>query len=264
MLMRIVISNVIAALLVVTTSMGAEAATSKIGVTAAAKNDVEGRLGGTVRPLKTGSDVYTNERIRTGEASTAQILLLDKTSLTMGPRAELTLDRFVYNPSRGAGQVVLNALQGAFRFVSGSQNPRSYMIKTPVGTIGVRGTIVEFLVPSGFSAPHNVSVQNGFVIVVAIQGSVEVKIDGKIYTLDHPGEYLVVSANGNVQGPSQWTSTIVNTDVSPPLYGWSFQSELPENGLLNFDIGSIDQLDAIIQHSLTPPPLRPRCGINCY
>jgi len=260
--MRIVFGNAIAALLVVATCMGVEAA-PKIGVTAAAKNDVQGRLGSTVRTLTTGSDVFSNERIRTGDASTAQFLFQDKTSLTVGPRAELTLDRFVYNPSRGTGEVVLSAVQGAFRFVSGSQNPRSYTIKTPVGTIGVRGTVVEFLVPPGFTAPNPFSVEGGYVIVLVIQGSLQVKVDGQIYTLDNPGEYVVISAQGVVQGPAQWNSTIVNSGVTLPLYGWYFQGELPQEGLPNFDIGSIDQLNAIIQGSLTPPkPSQPPCCIN--
>ena len=145
--------NLIAALLLLATCAGVRAETPKIGVTAAVKNDVQGVRGSTARPLSAGSDVFTNERIRTGEASLAQILFLDKTSLTVGPRAELTLDRFVYNPSKGTGQVVLNAVQGAFRFVTGSQSPRNYTIKTPVGILGVRGTIGEVIVEKVHSAP---------------------------------------------------------------------------------------------------------------
>ena len=53
------------------------------------------------------------------------------------------LDRFVYNPNRGSGNVVLSTARGALRFVTGAQNPTNYTIKTPVATIGVRGTIAE-------------------------------------------------------------------------------------------------------------------------
>ena len=110
------------------------------GVASAVKNDVSRVVGSGSQPLALGSDLFTNERIRTGEASAAQILFVDKTTLMIGARAELTLDRFVYEPSTGTGQVVLNAIRGAFRFATGSQNPRNYTIKTPIGTVGIRGS----------------------------------------------------------------------------------------------------------------------------
>ena len=116
-------------------------AESKIGVASVAKNQVHGTLAGTTRAMSAGSELFSNETVRTGEASQAQLLFLDQTSLSVGARSEVKLDRFVYNPDRKAGNVVIEASRGAFRFVSGSQNPSNYTIKTPLATIGVRGTI---------------------------------------------------------------------------------------------------------------------------
>ena len=65
------------------------------------------------------------------------------------PPSEVRLDRFVYNPDRKAGNVVIEASRGAFRFVSGSQNPSNYTIKTPLATIGVRGAIFRTHAISG-------------------------------------------------------------------------------------------------------------------
>jgi hypothetical protein len=222
------------------------AAAPKIGVAAAVRNDVQRLAGSGGQPLAVGSDLFTNERIRTGEASAAQILFLDKTSLTVGPRAELTLDRFVYDPAKGTGQVVVNAVQGAFRFVTGSQNPRSYSIKTPIGVIGVRGTIVDLIVA------------NGQVTVILVEGSLTMRVNGVTYTLSKPGTAYVFSANGNVQGPLTWDGTIINTtaDIMFPLYGWRFPGEPPSNGLPDTNLGSIDQLNGIIQRSLVAPPPR--------
>src|SRR5437764_14136938 len=119
------------------------AAGPKIGVASAARNQVQGILGGGTRALAAGSEVFANETVRTGDDSLAQLLFLDETSLSVGARSEVKLDRFVYNPSRKTGNVVLEASRGAFRFVSGSQAPTNYTIKTPLATIGVRGTIVD-------------------------------------------------------------------------------------------------------------------------
>ena len=117
------------------------AVAEKIGVAAAVVNQVQG---GNNRSLSVGSDVFAHEHIRTSDASTAQLLFLDKTSVSIGPRADLVLDSFVYNPNRGTGRVVLNAVQGAFRFITGSQNPRDYTIRTPVATIGIEARLSTF------------------------------------------------------------------------------------------------------------------------
>src|SRR5919108_4434180 len=116
-------------------------ADSKIGGAPATRNQVQGILGGTSRAVSTGSAIFSDETVRTGEASLAQLLFLDQTSLSVEARSEVKLDRFVYNPDRKSGNVVLQASRGAFRFVSGSQNPSNYTIKTPLATIGVRGTV---------------------------------------------------------------------------------------------------------------------------
>jgi hypothetical protein len=234
---------VIAALSLMAFCGGVQAA-PRIGVAAAVKNNVERIVRGGGQPLTVGSELFTNERIRTGEASVAQILFLDKTSLTVGPLAELTLDRFVYDPAKGTGQVVVNAVQGAFRFVTGSQNPRNYSIKTPIGVIGIRGTIVDLIIA------------NGQVTVILVAGSLSMKVHGVTYTLSRPGSAYVFSANGNVQGPLTWDGTIINTtaDITFPLYGWRFPGEPPNNGLPDTNLGLIDQLNGIIQRSLTPAP----------
>ena len=51
----------------------------------------------------------------------------------------MKLDKFVYDPSGSSGAVVIEATKGAFRFVTGSQDKRVYQIKTPFGTLGIRG-----------------------------------------------------------------------------------------------------------------------------
>jgi hypothetical protein len=114
----------------------------KIGVASSVKNDVQ-RVGPTPSQISAGSSLIFNEHLRTGEASSAQLLFLDETSVSMGAQSDLVLDRFVYNPNRSTGNAVLSTARGAIRFVTGSQNPTNYTINTPVASIGVRGTIAE-------------------------------------------------------------------------------------------------------------------------
>ena len=110
-----------------------------IGSAAAVKPDAEG--GGS--PLQTGSSLYANETVRTGQSGVAELRFADETKLSVGPTSIVRLDKFVYDPSKSGGKVVINASRGAYRFVTGVQDPRNYEIKTPYATLGVRGTVVE-------------------------------------------------------------------------------------------------------------------------
>ena len=58
----------------------------------------------------------------------------------------MRLDKFVYDPTGSSGKVVLQATKGAFRFVTGSQDKRAYEVRTPFGSLGVRGTVVELVI----------------------------------------------------------------------------------------------------------------------
>jgi hypothetical protein len=110
-----------------------------IGNATATKNDVTGSIGGTTRKISAGTDVHSNEVVRTGNASVADLKFLDDSTLNVGPITEIRLDKFVYDPSGSAGSVVIEATRGAFRFVTGKQDQKNYQIKTPFGTLGIRG-----------------------------------------------------------------------------------------------------------------------------
>lgn len=237
------------------------AAAEGIGVASAVVNQVTGSYGGRSQALAVGNAVFPNERIRTSDASSAQLLLLDKTSLSIGPHAELALDRFVYNPNRGNGRVVVNATKGAFRFITGSQNPADYTIKTPVASLGIRGTILDLLISGDPVLGYTLTV------VLVEGGGIITLPSGLQLNLTKPGTAYVLTSAGGIQGPIQWDGTIVSAagGVSFPLYGWYFQGEQLPNGLPANQIGDIDQLNAIIaqqlsnltqpkSHEVTPPP----------
>jgi len=204
-------------------ALSAPAFADKIGVASSITNDVQGIVGGAPAPLAVGSALFANQRVRTGDASAAQLLFLDETSVSVGPKSEITLDRFVFNPSRGAGNVVLSAGKGAFRFVTGSQNPTHYSIKTPVATIGVRGTIVDV----------STMTRNGVTttVVTLIEGNVLITtFNGQTLNLDRPGASYVVKSNGSVQGPIAGNGTIT-AFLSEPQ-----RIEVPDNRLDLSDI----------------------------
>jgi len=51
--------------------------------------------------------------------------------VALGPGSRLLLDKFVYDPQKGSGTIVLNLVKGAFRFVTGIASKPSYLIRVP-------------------------------------------------------------------------------------------------------------------------------------
>ena len=97
--------------------------------------------------LTTGSKLYFGDSIITEAASTAQILLMDQTTLTIGEKSELVIDEFVYDPQTKIGKIVSSVKIGTVKIITGEiskTNPDDLEIKTPTGSIGARGT--EFAV----------------------------------------------------------------------------------------------------------------------
>lgn len=237
-------SFVLAAVLTSDDALAQNAA--KIGVASAIKNKVEGSSGGT-RSLTVGASVFAREVVRTGEQSTAQLLFLDETSLSIGPQSEVTLDRFVFDPNRGAGNVVLSTTRGALRFVSGSQQPSSYQIRTPVATIGVRGTIFDCYVGTSKNGP--------FVIIILVEGS----LTANGQTLAKPGQALIISKTGSKI--VTWDSTLFAlVGATPfPLWGNYWRMDTPDWAKLpDFAQDRIEQLlGAGPTFVPEPPPYTP-------
>ena len=110
-------------------------AQARIGSAKSVKPDASGSVGGT---LSAGSSVHANETVKTGSAGQAGLGFIDKTTLHVGPSSSVRLDKFVYDPNKGTGSVVIDAAKGAFRFSTGA-GKGDVKIKTPHGTLGIRG-----------------------------------------------------------------------------------------------------------------------------
>lgn len=100
----------------------------------------EGAVG---KNITSGDPILLGDLIRSGPDSSMQILLLDQTTFTVGPNSEMVIDKFVYDPETGKGELAATTLKGTFRFISGkiaAKDPTAVTIKTPVATMGIRGT----------------------------------------------------------------------------------------------------------------------------
>jgi hypothetical protein len=118
-------------------STASNAQNAPIGQAKDVKPQADGSVAGPLRP---GSAVHESETVRTGSAGQTNLQFVDESTLNVGPAAVIKLDKFVYDPNKkDSGTIAIEATRGAFRFVTGSQNKGEVKIKTPYGTLGVRG-----------------------------------------------------------------------------------------------------------------------------
>lgn len=101
---------------------------------------------GGLRTLVVGEDVFLGDLIRTSSGGSAQLLFADGTRLVVGPGSSLKIEDYLLRADGSAGKLVIGALAGTFRFATGDAAKDRYAIKTPSGTIGIRGTEFDLVV----------------------------------------------------------------------------------------------------------------------
>ncbi|MCP5368549.1 MAG: FecR domain-containing protein [Hyphomicrobiales bacterium] len=156
-------------------------AAETIGVVATAENRITGTLDQRVRDLKVSQDIFRNEVIQTHDGASTQLLFLDETTLTLGPNSQVTLDEMVYDPQSGVGSVALSVVRGAAKFVTGVQDPKAYLIKTPTSNIGIRGSGIGIFVGATQTL---IVLLEGLAIVNNLLGVTQI--------LDQVGTYTIV------------------------------------------------------------------------
>jgi hypothetical protein len=175
-----------------------------IGSAVSVVNQVTGEFRQDLRKLSTGDDVVQEEVIAAGADSIAEVMLRDQTKLAIGPGARLTLDRFIYDPNKTSGAIVLNLLKGGFRFITGVAAKPFYVIRTPVAAITVRGTIFDVYIE-----------EQGPVWLLLHEGSIRVcNTRNECQSLDDPCRLLRIGADGNLQDPGTWNALPQTREVN--------------------------------------------------
>ncbi len=93
----------------------------------------------TARPA---DELVQNEMLRTEDRSTIQVRFIDGSELSVEAFSEVVLSDYVFDGNASAGLINLN--DGLFHFNSNGRNDQGLKLRTPIATIGIRGT--EFLV----------------------------------------------------------------------------------------------------------------------
>ena len=100
---------------------------------------------GVTRRLARGSDLFQGDRIDTGRNSAISVRFTDGSRFQLGEQASMSVDDYAYAESGNDVSFTTSIFKGVFRFVSGliaKRRSRSMGVRTPVVTIGIRGTSV--------------------------------------------------------------------------------------------------------------------------
>jgi hypothetical protein len=139
------LSTILAVGLFACVSQAAQAEPTSVGAVDKVQEKAVAVQAGASRDLAVEGAVYFRDKMRTGPGARLEAKLSDDTVLTLGENGKLTVDEFVYRPGEQGNKLALNVTKGAFLFVGGKiEGPTggNVTIRTPVGTLGVRGTTV--------------------------------------------------------------------------------------------------------------------------
>lgn len=110
------------------------------------------RLNGTIEVAGIGTPIYPGDVVETDETGAVNIMFIDETTFAVSEDARLAIDEYIFDPATQSGTSNFSVLKGVFVFTSGligRDDPDDVMIKTPSGSIGIRGTIIAGDVDTG-------------------------------------------------------------------------------------------------------------------
>lgn len=174
------------------------AAESRSGVVQVKIANVDAqKVGSGIKPINVGDPVFADQTIRTGARGRAKVVLLDRSSLLVGPNSEITIESFEFDQEKSIGSMTLEAAKGLFRFVGGLVSKREPVrLRTPVATIGIRGAVVMVSINEDGSAD--------VYFMYGDEVTVESTAGGESGSLNRPGYRMRIAPDG----------TITTTEVS--------------------------------------------------
>ncbi len=152
--------------------------------------------------LKQGDSLYQGDELVTGADGAVGVTFADESTMSLDADGRLVLDELVYDAGAAEGGGSMMLLKGAMTFVSGQiakTDPDAMNIKTPVATIGIRGTAGGVVAGEGGETS---------VVLLSEAGQGGGILTGEITVATSGG---VVTVNGGFQGLS-----ITDGTLAPP------------------------------------------------
>jgi len=167
-----------------------------VGAVTRIRGEASAELAGSTRMLAQDAAIEMGDRLKTGPGARLEVRFLDGTTLTLGEKADFTIDELSVGDAKGTE--LFTRVSGAIRLLGGSiarMADHKVEIAGNAGTIGIRGTEVW----GGTIKPGSL------LDVFLIEGAVEVRSPGGTVVLDKPGLGTSITAPGGApETPDQW------------------------------------------------------------
>ena len=171
-----------------------------VGSVVRLQGEAEAQAGGRSHALARGAEIDLGDRLTTGPGARLEVKFTDGTDLTLGERADFTIDALTM--SADSGTELFTRAAGALLLAGGeiARLPRHRIeIASSAGTIGIRGTTVW----GGVVKPGSL------LDVFLLEGAVEVRTSAGTVVLDRPGHGTSVTAIGGApQPPISWAPAL--------------------------------------------------------
>ena len=138
------------------------------------------------RKLKRRSKIFEIDSLITGAKSKAQFSMSDGGLITLKENTELKISDYSFDHELNQGSATLEVVSGGLRSISGliKKSGGDYQVKTPVGSIGIRGTHFA------------VQVEGDNVLFGVFSGDIDVKLlNDKTLSLGASEDFAFASVN---------------------------------------------------------------------
>ncbi len=152
---------------------------------------------GEDRKLDLGSQVIPLDKIITKSSSNIEIRFNDETIYAQAENSTISLDDYIYSETPSNSKLLFKMGEGTFRFVTGEivkQNPNAFELKTPLSTIGIRGTEPFAIVSK--------SMERVGVLDIDPTHTVEVVSQTTSVSINRAGLMTSISSDGSMTTPS--------------------------------------------------------------
>jgi len=166
------------------------------GKTLLTNGSVKGKRATGEVVLKRRSIIFEKDEIHVGKDSKAQFRMSDQALISLQANSVLKIEKYQFQEGNSANSVLMELLSGGLRTITGAigkNDKKAYELRTPLATIGIRGTHFEVnIVTNGMY----VSVWDGVIVLRSrLKGGCNILLGN-----NKPYQFMFIDRLGNCRG----------------------------------------------------------------
>nr|WP_308410559.1 FecR family protein [Janthinobacterium sp. ROICE36] len=155
---------------------------------------------GKVKILSLKSEVEAGDTLVTEKNTYALVKFIDNSEITLKPSTTFVVEQFAYQADQPDGdRASFNLVKGGLRSLSGllgKRNKERFEMKTPVATIGIRGTYftAEYVSAGGYATPGSSLPKTGSPAGSTLAPGLYTSVSNGQIVVSNPGGTLDIAA----------------------------------------------------------------------